>query len=67
MGIGGGGRGEVVVLEDHLVMRRNEGDQSPLRTLVGWGGGNQVNLIPLPPPLLAINNRESVSSRQFKC
>lgn len=62
------GRGEVVVLEDHLVIRRNEGDQSPLRAFVGWrGGGNQVNFIPLPPPLLAINNRQSVSFRQFKC
>ena len=33
----------------------------------GGGEGNQVNFIPLPPPLLAINNRQSVSFRQFKC
>ena len=33
----------------------------------GGGGGNQVNFIPLPPPLLAINNRQSGSSRQFNC
>ena len=62
-------RGEVVVLGDHLVIRKNGGDKSPLRAFVGWrgGGGNQVNFIPLPPPLLAINNRQSVSFRQFKC
>ena len=31
------------------------------------GGGGESNFIPLPPPLLAINNRQSGSSRQFNC
>ena len=57
-----------LVLGAHLVIRKNGGGQSPLRAFVGWrGGGGESNFIRLPPPLLAINNRQSVSFRQFKC
>ena len=40
-----------LVLGAHLVIRKNGGDQSPLRAFVGWRGGGGIKFYsPAPSP-----------------